>query len=101
MTHFLYQLKLIPRLKDEKAWTKEDEAIVRMHFMHLKALTEAGTVLLAGKTDREMLDGFGIVIFVAQDFHEAQALMASDPAISNDIMTGTIFNYQIALKGDF
>lgn len=99
MKHYLYQLKLTERLRSEAGWTAEDSATVGRHFQHLKALTEAGVVLLAGKTDREMADGFGIVLFTAADEAAAEALMLSDPAIASGIMTGVLFNYQIALKG--
>lgn len=99
MKHYLYQLKLIDRLRSESGWTAEDNATVGRHFQHLKALTEAGVVLLAGKTDREMADGFGIVLFAAENETAAEAIMLSDPAIVGGIMTGVLFNYKIGLKG--
>ena len=98
MNQYLYQLKLVPRLCNRDAWTLEDEAIVSEHFMRLKHLKDQGIVLLAGKTNREMEDGFGIVIFKAQDLNSAQTIMHEDPAITGGVMTATLFDYHIALE---
>lgn len=98
MQHYLYQLKLVPRITQSKMWTPDDEAIVSEHFKRLKALTEKGVVLLAGKTNRENEDGFGIVIFLANSIDEAKDLMNSDPAVAKGLMTATLFDYMIALE---
>jgi len=99
MKEYLYQLKLIQRLKDESAWTEKDEAIVGEHFQRLVELRDQGVVLLAGKTDREGEDGFGIVIFQAGSEVEAERIMNEDPAITKGIMTGVLFAYHVAVEG--
>ena len=98
MKQFLYQLKLVERFKSDSDWTKEDEMIVSEHFNHLKKLTSDGVVLLAGRTGREYEDGFGIVIFKADDWSSAEVIMLSDPSIAKGVMTGNLFEYHIALE---
>lgn len=98
MKEYLYQLKLIPRLRDESEWTEEDEAIVSEHFHRLVVLRDQGIVLLAGKTDREGEDGFGNVIFQAGSKVEAEGIMNEDPAIAKGIMTGVLFAYRVAVE---
>jgi len=98
MKHYLYQLKLMDRFKCDSDWSTEDEKIVYEHFNYLKNLTSEGIVLLAGRTNREYEDGFGIVIFKAYDWSSAEAIMLSDPSIAKGVMTGILFEYHIALE---
>ncbi|MCK8059312.1 MULTISPECIES: YciI family protein [unclassified Fusibacter] len=98
MKQYLYMLKLVDRIVKSNTWTKEDEEIVGEHFLNLKTLTEKGVVLLAGKTDRETDDGFGIVILKADSKEQAEEIMRKDPAVKKGIMTATLFEYQIALE---
>jgi uncharacterized protein len=94
---FLYQLKLIPRLLEEKNWTEEDNVIVAEHFDRLQMLTEKKIVILAGRTLNMDEEGFGIVIFEANNHSEAISFMNEDPAIAKGIMTGKLFPYKVAL----
>jgi uncharacterized protein YciI len=95
--HFLYILKLIPRLHAESAWTKADEEAVGRHFRHLKAAVERGQVVLAGKTDEPGDKTFGLVIFEAADEATAKAFMESDPAVVAGVMTAELRAYHLAL----
>ena len=52
---FVYVLRLIPRLHDDKAWTEKDVAIVQRHASHLTAETKARRVILAGRTTEPTL----------------------------------------------
>lgn len=94
---YIYVLKLIERLHEENAWTDNDNRIITAHFNHLKNNTESGKVILAGKTDKD--SGFGIVLFNAASEDEAERFMNSDPAIMNDIMSGELHPFHIALRG--
>jgi uncharacterized protein YciI len=96
--HFLYVLRLVPRLHDDKAWTAADNAAVSRHFNHLKAATERGQVILAGRTREAGDKTMGLVIFAAADEAAARAFMHSDPAIVEKIMTATLHPYAIALR---
>ncbi len=98
MKHYLYQLKLNPSINSDEAWTEADEKKVSEHFNYLKEHTATGTVLLAGRTNREYEDGFGIVIFKAEDWQAAEAFMKADPSIEAGVMSGQLFAYHIALE---
>jgi uncharacterized protein len=58
---------------------------------------QLGNMILAGRTQNEMKDTFGIVIFNAQDDGEAQSFMESDPSIQAGVMVGNVYPYAIAL----
>jgi uncharacterized protein YciI len=95
---WLYVLRLVSRLHDDKAWTDADGAIVSRHFKHLQDATAAGTVILAGRTTEPGDRTFGLVIFEATDETEARQFMESDPAVVGDVMTATLHPYTVALQ---
>ena len=95
---FIYVLRLVERLHDDKAWTDADKKTVGAHFAHLKAATAEGKVILAGRTLESGDKTFGLVIFEAADEAAAKAFMESDPAIVGKVMTATVHPYQIALS---
>ena len=97
---FVYVLKLIPFLLDEKNWTEKEEAIVGRHFARLQGLLEEGKLILAGKTDGLDEKTFGIVIFEADSEEEAIFIMKNDPAVAEGIMKAELFPYRVALIKD-
>lgn len=96
-SQFLYILRLVPRLHDDKAWTPADEAAVGRHFSRLQAATKAGQVILAGRTTEPGSKTFGLVIFEADDESAARTFMTSDPAVVANIMTAELHPYAVAL----
>jgi uncharacterized protein YciI len=95
---WLYVLKLVPRLHDDKAWTKDDERVIGEHFRHLQRLVAERTVVLAGRTTEAGERTMGLVIFEAADEATARALMQADPAVKGGIMTATLHPYAVALQ---
>lgn len=95
--HFLIVLKLVPRLHDDQAWTKEDQALVGAHFRRLKTALEAGQLVLAGRTDEPGDRTMGLVIFKAPDEAAAREFMLADPCVAAGVMTATLHPYGIAL----
>ena len=94
---FLIVLHLVPRLHDDKAWTKEDHAAVGRHFERLKEATKLGQVILAGRTDEPGDKTFGLVVFEAADEEAARAFMKGDPAVVAGVMTAQLHPYTVAL----
>lgn len=95
---FAFVLKLIPRLLDDNAWTKDDEEAVGKHFRRLQRLHKQGIVLFAGRTLTNDNDQFGLVIVQAASKEEAEILMNEDDAVKAGIMTTKLFPFAVALK---
>jgi uncharacterized protein YciI len=94
---FLYMLRLVPRLHDDHAWTDADKAAVSRHFERLWQATDAGQVILAGRTREPGDRTFGIVVFEAPDAEAARRFMEGDPAVLAGVMTATLHPYSVAL----
>ena len=92
---FIYFLKLVPRLLDEKNWTKADSEIVDRHFARLQRLLGEGKLILAGRT--QDTDPTGIVILDVASEDEARSLMEGDPTVREGIMTAQLYPYKVAL----
>lgn len=97
---FIYVLRLIPPLLDEKNWTEVEEKIVDKHFARLQVLLKDGKLILAGKTQNMDEKTFGIVILEVESEEEAYNIMKSDPAVAEGIMTAELFPYHVALIRD-
>lgn len=97
MKQYIYVLKLIPSLLDEKNWTEREEELVAKHFKKLQELLKEGKLIFAGKTDGLDEKTFGIVIFEAESYDEAKSIMESDPCVASGIMKAELFPYHVAL----
>ena len=96
---FLYRLEVTrPEMVTEGA-TEEERQVLAAHFAHLRDLTLAGVVLLAGRTLTSDPLPFGLVIFFAENATEARRLMARDPVVEHGLMRAELFPYRIALLG--
>ncbi|UYP45905.1 hypothetical protein NEF87_002190 [Candidatus Lokiarchaeum ossiferum] len=96
---FIYVLKLRQDLLKDENWTKFDEKKVEEHFIRLKRDTEAGKVILAGRTlTDENPEGFGIVIFREDSIEKAREYMQEDPSVKSGVMTATLYPYKVALQ---
>jgi uncharacterized protein YciI len=95
---FAYVLKLAPRLIDSKAWTDADNAAVGKHFQYLKAATEKGQVIFAGRSSELNDKTFGIVVYEAADEAAAKSFMAGDEAVRTGVMTAELFPFLVALQ---
>jgi uncharacterized protein len=95
---FVYVLRLVPRLYDDHAWTKEDTAAVTAHFNRLKSAVESGQVIFAGRTLESSDKVFGLVVFEAKDEETAAEFMKDDPAVAAGVMTAELHPFHVALK---
>lgn len=96
LKQFIYVLKLVPRLHDDKAWTDADKAAIGRHVANFKAATASGQLMLAGRTLDPGDKTFGIAIFTAADEAAANAFMKSDPCVAEGIMTATLHPFHAA-----
>lgn len=95
---FIYVLRLVPRLHDDSAWTKEDEMAISRHLTRFKHAIEKGELILAGRTKEPGAKTFGIAIFEAADEAAARAFMESDPAVVAGLMTAELHPFAVALQ---
>jgi len=95
---FIYVLRLVPRLYDDKNWTKEDEMALSRHFTRFKHAIETGELILAGRTSEPGDKTFGIAIFEAKDEVAARKFMESDPAVVAGLMTAELHPFAVALE---
>ena len=79
---FIYVLRLVPRLYDDKNWTKEDNAVLGRHFVRFQEAIKTGQLILAGRTSEPGDKTFGIAIFQAKDEAAARKFMEEDPAVT-------------------
>jgi uncharacterized protein YciI len=97
MPQFLYVLRPTRLEMLTDGGTPDEERIVGEHFAHLQHLTEQGVAILLGRTLNNDERTMGIVIFNADDDAAAHAIMESDPAVVNGVMTAELFPYRVAL----
>lgn len=97
MPQFIYRLQPTrPSMLSAGPTAVEAEAVAE-HFAHLQALTQRGSVLLAGRTLTTDDDTFGIVVFEADSEAAARALMGRDPAVARGVMSAELWPFRVAL----
>jgi uncharacterized protein len=97
MRQFLYVLRLVRRLHSEANWTEADRDAVQEHFLRLRCATEAGKVILAGRTEESLAETFGLVVFEATDMQAALEFMNLDPTVVANVITAELHPYSVAL----
>ena len=95
--HYIYVLRLVPRLHDAAAWTDRDRSSVAAHFKRLQEATEQRKVVIDGRTDEPLGVTFGIVIFEARSDEEARDFMEADPTVKDGVMLAELHPYAVAL----
>ena len=94
---YVYVLHLTPHMQEVNAWTDTENGVIGQHFARLAKATDAGQVILAGRTTEALDKTFGLVIFEAESEEAARRFMESDPAVVANIMSATLHPYSVAL----
>ena len=76
--------------------TDEENAKVGEHFHYLKGLLAEGKLILAGRTQDDVPQGY--VIYEADDEQEAQRMFEEDPAVKAGVFVGKVRPYFVALS---
>lgn len=97
MAHWIYQFTPGDRpelASDESAWTPQDERVAAAHVARIIEATEAGIVILAGRSQ----DGIGpaIVIFEMDGEEQARNFMNDDPFVSEGLFGATLHPFHAA-----
>jgi uncharacterized protein YciI len=95
---FIYVLRLVPRLYSDSAWTNEDSAVLKRHFVRFQRAAKSGQLILAGRTSEPGDKTFGIAIFEAADEEAAKKFMQEDPAVAGGLMTADLHPFAVALQ---
>ncbi len=95
---FIYVLRLVPRLRDGKDWTKADNPASEQQIIRFQEATKSGQLILAGRTSEPGDKTFGIAIFRASDEAAARAFMKADPAVSAGSMTAELHPFTVSFK---
>jgi uncharacterized protein YciI len=98
MKTYAYVLKLDPRLYDESSWTDEDNKAVNDHFLRLQNDYQLGKVLHVGRTEDPTYEGYGFVVYQAENDVEAKKYMEDDPAVKGGQMTASYQSYKVVFK---
>jgi uncharacterized protein len=95
---FIYVLRLVPRLYSDSAWTNEDSAALKRHFVRFQEAAKSGQLILAGRTSEPGDKTFGIAIFEAVDEDAAKKFMQEDPAVVGGLMIAELHPFAVALQ---
>jgi uncharacterized protein YciI len=96
-TQYLYTIQPTRAEMLSEGTTPEEAQIVGQHFAYLKALTDQGIVILAGRTLNTDESSFGIVIFNAASEEAAREVMHNDPAVRQGVMRAKLYPYRVAM----
>ena len=97
---FLYRIEPTrPEMLTEGP-TPEEQATMETHYAHLLANVESGRIFLAGPGVRSDGSGYGITLFEADDFADAEAFAASDPAVIGGVVRAEVLEFRLSLIGD-
>ncbi|MBD3366539.1 MAG: hypothetical protein GF405_00010 [Candidatus Eisenbacteria bacterium] len=77
--------------------TPDEKRVISEHFEYLSGLADEGVVLLAGRTQSQTTDDFGLVILFAGSMNDAREVMENDPAVRDGVFVGDLFVYRVSL----
>lgn len=97
MNEYLYVLRPTRLAMVTEGPTEHEQTVVREHFAYLQKLTEQGVMVLVGRTQTNDESTMGLAIFRAPSDEAAKTVMNSDPAVSKNVMSATLYPYHIAL----
>ncbi|MFT7669671.1 MAG: hypothetical protein ACI8X5_002376 [Planctomycetota bacterium] len=97
---FIYRLQLLrPALLSEGP-TEEEARALGAHVTYLEDLSQAGTVLMAGRTQTSDAGTFGLVILEASSTKEASQVMEKDPGVERGVMRAELYPFGINVLSD-
>jgi uncharacterized protein YciI len=97
MDHYIYVVRPSRLEMLTEGPTEQEAQVIGAHFAYLSKLTEQGRLFMAGRTLNNDATTFGVVVFAAPSAHEANAVLADDPALVQGVMRGEVFPFRVAL----
>ena len=99
MQEFLYILRLVRGDMLSIGPTAEEQAVVAEHFAYLQNLNAKGVIILVGRTLTTDEHTMGLAVFRAESEEAARKIMNGDPAVTNGVMSATLFPFKVVLHG--
>ncbi|MCC7365081.1 MAG: hypothetical protein IT303_11980 [Dehalococcoidia bacterium] len=96
MEQFLYVLEVTRPAMLTDGPTEAEQAALAEHAAYLQERSDEGTLVLAGRSQSNGPETRGIAIFFAEDEAAAKAIMDADPAVTNHVMTASLYPYRVA-----
>jgi len=96
---FLYILRLVRGDMLSIGPTAEEQAVVAEHFAYLQDLNAKGVIILVGRTLTTDEHTMGLAVFRAESEEAARKIMNGDPAVTNGVMSATLFPFKVVLHG--
>ena len=97
---FVYILKPVRKDMASTGPNKVEEAVMVEHVRYVEELARRGMLVLAGQTNGDEDHTFGIAVFEAGSEACARDMMNKDPAVWRGVMTGELYPFRIAVKGN-
>jgi uncharacterized protein len=97
---YIYKLALKKEYQDFSAWHDRVHYAFKRHAEYLQAAVKAGTALIVGRTDADLKNNYGIVVFTADDKEKATEFMQKDPCVSEEIMTAELSLFKLMMVAD-
>ena len=100
MNLYIYKLALKEKYLEFSAWDAAVQQSFKNHATHLEKMVKSGQALMVGRTDTQLKDNYGIVVFTAKDEGEARRVMEADPIIVDGIMTAHVLPFKLLMVHD-
>ncbi len=96
---FIYVLNLKEPYRDPKNWNEKIRKVAQDHYQYFVDLEQEGKLLIAGRTKYEVdnPENFGIMVFYAASFEEADHIRLNDPGVKNNLMSARLHPFSIAV----
>ena len=93
---FLYRLKTVRPDLAVTGPDPEEARVLEEHVAYLTDLTDRGVLVLAGRTQEQGEETFGIVVFRAGSTEAARQIVQADPAVRDGVMVAELFPFRVA-----
>ena len=98
MPEFLYRLQLVRKDMLHTGPTPAEQAITAEHFAYLKDLHAKHVVIFVGRTLTTDENTMGLAVFRADSEKAAREIMNNDPAVTQGLMTATLYPFKVVLQ---
>lgn len=96
---YIYKITLKEKYHDFSAWDEKVQQAFKRHAEFLEKETKSNVVFV-GRTDVDLKNNFGLVVFKAESLEAAQNFMNKDPVVEEGIMDATVYPFKLLAVTD-